>query len=178
MFAAEYIWGEKDENGNIKETYQRKLTTKPCSASDINMDGTGDDNDYTFFQPDGSFKADIERFYPQLLCIEGENRLKGDYNTAEGIILNLSFEICRDKPICHSPDKIMKWLRRKFIVVLENSLNFDRENVKNHGILHRSRLSWNVVSPQLRTEYSNKLAVTRLDLLDEIMDIGFRREEK
>ena len=147
MYAAEYIWGEKDENGNIKGTYKNKLATKPCALTDINMDGSGEDDEFVFFTPDKSYKSDIQRFYPQLLCLENENRLRGDYNTAEGIILNLGFEVCRDKPICHSEAKIMNWLRRKFIVVLENTLQFDRENVSNNGILKGTRLSWNVVSP-------------------------------
>ena len=101
----------------------------------------------------------------------------GDYNTAQGVILNLAFEVCEDTPICHPREKIMNWLRRKFLVVLENTLNFDRENVKNNGIKHRSRLNWNVASPQLRTEYANVLEVNKLDLLDNIIDIGFRREQ-
>ena len=147
VFAAEYTWGEKDADGNIKPTGQKRLPLKKCSAEDINMDGSGDDEDFVFYQPDVSYKNDIVKFYPQLWCIDGDNRLMGDYNTAQGVILNLAFEVCDGKPICHPRAKIMNWLRRKFMVVLENTMNFDRENVKNNGIKRRSRLNWNVASP-------------------------------
>jgi len=54
-----------------------------------------------FFQPDLSYRKDIEFFYPKMLCLDGEeNRLMGDYNTAQGIILNLAFEVCNGKPQC------------------------------------------------------------------------------
>lgn len=37
--AFEKIWGEADEDGNIKDTYFKKLETEPCTESDINIDG-------------------------------------------------------------------------------------------------------------------------------------------
>ena len=41
--AFEKIWGEEDEDGNIKDTYFKKLETGPCQASDINLDGGEND---------------------------------------------------------------------------------------------------------------------------------------
>ena len=37
--AYEKIWGEEDADGNVKDTYFKKLKSGPCTASDINLEG-------------------------------------------------------------------------------------------------------------------------------------------
>ena len=60
----------------------------------------------------------------------------GDYNSATGRQLVITFEVCRDKPgICKDESKIMSWLKRKFLLVLENEEHFDKEVVNKQKII-------------------------------------------
>ena len=52
-----------------------------------------------------------------------------------------------DGYVCKDEQDIKKWLARKFILVLENKLTFDKENVENNGVLKNSVLVWNVLTP-------------------------------
>ena len=63
--------------------------------------------------------------------------LRGDYNAASGKQLSLTFTRCvdpedtpADERKCQSKAKIDNWLRRKFIVVLENQMRFNKEIVE------------------------------------------------
>ena len=125
------VWGEKDAQGNIKPLYFRKLETQPCSQSEINLHNDPDQDKYKFFFPASEYENDINRFFNVLQCLKNDDaELMGDYNSATGRQLVITFEICRDKPgICKDEAKIMNWLRRKFLLVLENEEHFDKEVV-------------------------------------------------
>lgn len=60
----------------------------------------------------------------------------------------IRFEICRDRPgVCRDEADIMAWLNRKFLIVLENYQEFQKETVEEVKVKKSSRLIWNVVSP-------------------------------
>lgn len=40
-----------------------------------------------------------------------------------------------------------------------------------------STIKWHIVSPQMRTEYSHSIRITKLNLSDEIWDVGSSIEE-
>ena len=61
----------------------------------------------------------------------------------------------------------MNWLKRKFLLVLENQVSFNRDTVEEHKITKSSRLVWNILSPQLRTDAYNKVELTKLELDDD-----------
>lgn len=82
--AYEKIWGEEDADGNVKDTYFKKLKSGPCTASDINLEGDEIEDNYKFYTPGEEFKKDTKRFYSILQCIREETTLMGDYNSAAG----------------------------------------------------------------------------------------------
>ena len=57
----------------------------------------------------------------------------GDYNSAMGKQLVITFEVCRDPEGTPAADKkcrdeafIMNWIRRKFLITLENQVEFNK----------------------------------------------------
>ena len=78
-----------------------------------------------------------------LQCIQDDVVLKGDYNTAAASQLVIAFTICRNEPgvpilpgqvICRDEDYIKRWMRRKWILILENQVEFNKELVEDEKI--------------------------------------------
>ena len=63
-------------------------------------------------------------------------------------------------------------MRRKFILILENQLDFNKEIVQEEKINRSSRLVWNPLSPQLRLDMYYYVHINRLDLKDEFTNLG------
>ncbi len=166
------IWGEKDEEGNSKPTYFKPLATRPCEESDINLSGDIDNDDkYRFNHPSPEFLYDVKRFGTKLQCFVDQPVIMGDYNAAAAKQLVLRFDICRGEG-CKDEATIKKWLNRKFLLVLENQFEFNKELVKEEKVTKSSRLVWNVLSPQIRVDLYNYVNLIELDLSDKIGSIG------
>lgn len=131
------IWGEKDEEGNFKPTYFKKLETEPCKKSDINIDGNDNVDSYKFYEPAPEYLPDSKRFYDQLQCLKNDDAvLMGDYNASAAKMLVIKFDICRDEEgtniyerKCKKESDIKKWLNRKFLLIMENHVVFQPETV-------------------------------------------------
>ena len=166
------IWGEKDEDGNSKPTYFKPLETRPCEDSDINFEGNGDNDDnYRFSHPSPEFLYDVKRFKSSLNCFVDEPVVMGDYNAAAAKQLVIRFDRCRGDG-CKSEEFIDSWLNRKFLLVLENQYEFNKELVEEEKVSKSSRLVWNVLSPQIRVDIYNYVHILKLDLSDKIGSIG------
>ena len=66
--------------------------------------------------------VDTKRFFGKLQCLKNDDaELMGDFNSSVGKQFVIAFEVCRNKPgICKNEEVIMNWLKRKFLLVLEN----------------------------------------------------------
>ena len=174
------IWGEKDENGEFKPTYFKEHKTRQCEKDDINLDGDVNQDGYLFWKPVEEALADLKRFYPVLQCIEEENTIMGDYNSAAARMLVIKFEICVDAPgapkYCHDKADILSWLNRKFVLTLENTKTFNKDTIEDDKVGKESRLIYNVISPQIRIDYQNYIDLTELNLSDKVMSIGTDKE--
>ena len=127
--AYQKVWGEKDAQGNNLPTSMRKLRSSPCQAQDLNLNNDPNVEKYRFFPPDTEYEYETRRFQDVLQCIQDDVILKGDYNTAAASQLVIAFTICRNEPgvpilpgdvICRDEAFIKKWMRRKWILILEN----------------------------------------------------------
>lgn len=155
LLAYTKIWGEKDEEGNIKPTYFKQLETRQCTKEDINFDGDEKDNaKFEFWKPAADTEADTKRFFDVLQCITDEPTLMGDFNSAAAHQLTIVFEMCRGEG-CKDEEVIKDWMQRKFILTLENTAEFNKETIEDDKVTRTSTLTWNVLSPQMRTETFN-----------------------
>ena len=151
-----------------------------CDINQINLEGKDydfNDDEYDFFHPAEEFKNDIKRFYKHLLCIKKGAEIRGDFNSNAGKQLLITFSICRGETYCRPESEIMSWMARKFIVTLENTMSFSKDEVHLGVVANKySKLVWNVVSPQMKTEYYHYVELKKLELTDKIMSIGFDTE--
>lgn len=82
LTASVKIWGERDENGNVKPTYFKELETEPCKRSDVNFNGDADSDAYLFYQPTEESFYDADRFFDKFVCLKNDDaELMGDYYT-------------------------------------------------------------------------------------------------
>ena len=89
-----------------------------------------------------------------LRCAAEDVQIQGDYDSASGQRLIVAFERCEGKSYCESPSNIDTWLRRKFIMTVQNEEIFMKSVIdKNRRVNRLATLKWHVVSPQMRTEY-------------------------
>lgn len=80
LVALERSWGFEENNG---EPGFRELKLRPCERADINFNGIEDDDEnYMFYKPANEYRADAERFYSKLLCIDEDVSLMGNFNSA------------------------------------------------------------------------------------------------
>ena len=115
----------------MKDTYLKEIKYEPCKQEEINFNGDADEDAYTFYTPAVEFETDVKRFAPDLNCLRGDTALQGDYDASRGKQLLVAFEICTDpegtsdaEKKCFPEKEIYKWMRRKFILVLENQILF------------------------------------------------------
>ena len=72
----------------------------------------------------------------------------GNYDSDEGVLLVLTFEICRNKPgVCRSEEEIMQWIRTKFLITLENQMEFNKFEVQSSVVKKSSRIVYHIISP-------------------------------
>ena len=171
------IWGEKDAAGNSTPTYFKKLETEPCKDSDINIDNVENQDKFKFFAPAPEFADDVKRFRNVLNCIKNDDHeLMGDYNSAAAKQLVVTFEMCRRGKTagvnCKSESVIKDWMARKFLLTLENQIEFNKDLVEKDKLKKSSRLIYNVLSPQIRSDVYNYLQITELDLSDEVASVS------
>jgi hypothetical protein len=77
----------------------------------------------------------------------------------------IAFERCVGKTFCKRAGQIDDWLRRKFIMTVQNEILFKKDVIaKTQMIETLSSLKWHIVSPQIRNEYVHKLSRTSLNL--------------
>lgn len=146
------IWGEKDAAGNSTPTYFKKLETEPCKDSDINIDNVENQDKFKFFAPAPEFANDVKRFKNVLNCIKNDDHeLMGDYNSAAAKQLVITFEMCRRGKTpgvnCKSESVIKDWMARKFLLTMENQIEFNKDLVEKDKLKKSSRLIFNVLSP-------------------------------
>ena len=137
--AYQRTWGEKDADGNPIPSKFEEIETEPCTVSDINMAGDSNQDKYRFYEPSEEFAYDIKRFASELQCMKQDAVLRGDFNSARGNLLVITFEICRDEPDtpiedrkCRPEEEIFEWMERKWIATLENQISFSRELIEDN----------------------------------------------
>ena len=148
---------------------------QPCTAADINLTGDSDQAKYKFYPPAMDSAKDINNHFKSLMCLQDDPVLQGDYNSATGKTLQLSFKRCENDPKCEDKDTIDEWLVRKFLVILENQHSFNKQTVEEEIVSKSSRVRWFVLSPQLRQELVNHVDIIRLELTDRILSTGIEK---
>ena len=103
-------------------------------------------NDKSLFYPiHVNSKKDLRYYYKKFYCFDYEKlketstlpdeiEIQGDYNSVKARHLKLMFEKCdpTERTTCKSELEISEWMRRKYIVILENQARFDNSAYIEH----------------------------------------------
>ena len=71
--------------------------------------------------------TDVKIYGKKLFCIDEKLKIQGDYNSEKAQKLEIVFEKCNNSTVvpantCHSEQDIIQWLKRKFIIILQNEI--------------------------------------------------------
>ena len=162
------VWGQKDESTDtLIDTYLEEIPTEPCQKSFFPRKGEEPNDQHRFYTLDEKHNFDVDRNMENLRCPKGELKIMGDYDSAAGESLLVAFERCEGKPICESRENIDRWLQRKFILTVQNQEIFKKSVIDESSRLTKlASIKWHIVSPQMRTEYSHSVRITKLNLAD------------
>ena len=100
-------------------------------------------------------------------CINQEYDIYGDYDSVAASHLVIQFEKCSGEG-CKSEAEIETFLRRKFILTMENQESFNNDDYSDNKIQRVSKTIWYMVNSQYRSEYINEMQVTQMELQDSI----------
>ena len=157
MHARLKVWG-----GDNIGTQFIDLETRPCTHDDFNGNETS-----LFYPVYESHKSSFEYYLNKLQCISQDYELYGDFNSGSASHLVIQFEKCAGEN-CKSESEITTFLRRKFILTMQNGQSFNNDDYTHSKIQKSSKAVWYMVNSQYRSEYINELQVTQLDLQDSI----------
>ena len=98
---------------NTKDPEEREKMTKP-----------------SFFRPDPSTEHWIEVYSQKLWCTDSDPIVMGNYYTQKARTMVITLNKCdpKERSTCKSDDEIERYLRDKYIIVLENNYNFKQQN--------------------------------------------------
>ena len=102
-----------NENG----TYFEDLPTHICTAKELGL--VKDKSASRFYPVFTGHKKSLRSYTKYLHCFNGDFDLYGDYNSEEASVFSIYFEKCNGSN-CKNETEITNWIRRKFILTLEN----------------------------------------------------------
>lgn len=74
--------------------------------------------------------------------------------------------MCEGYSYCESPEKIKEFLRRKYIVIAYNEIQFDQNGYFEKSKIPMSRLAYIPINTQMKQINSFKITQTQIDLQD------------
>ena len=103
-----------------------EFETHTCSKEELGL-VVGQEDKSEFYPIHTNSRKDTAFYHKKLKCIDENIHIQGDYNSEKAKVLKLSFEKCNNATsdvVCFSDEQITSWLRRKFIIVVQNQQRF------------------------------------------------------
>ena len=106
------------------------------------------------------------------MCLDEQLEIHGDYNSLEAQIINVYYERCNNQTIvpmntCHSDEEITEFLKRKFIIMLNNQERFQAHKFDETRIVKEAKFTWFAIKSSDRQEVVQKIKVSKLELQDK-----------
>ena len=156
-------WGNDDDPAG---TSYHELKTRPCTDEDLGLGG--DPQKSRFFEGDKASKEYVREYKDKMQCIDEDFSIFGDYRSFAVQHLSIQFEACDyiNNSTCKSYEEIRQFMRRKFIMTLENARVFKSHLYDEDKISEESRCSWHQMNTVLRQESVNQLQIHAVTLQD------------
>lgn len=110
-----YGWGSL-------ENQQEVLTSRRCTDDELGL------ADGAKFPLTESFRQDVSTWRDKFVCVdEAGLSIYGDYSSSKAEQLVVKFTLCdaTQRNDCYSKEETLKWLQRKFVVLLYRQIRFD-----------------------------------------------------
>ena len=103
-----------------------------CTPEEL---GFGDPEKSTFFPTHKNAIRTLDYYHKKFMCIDSDLQLQGDYNSDKASLFKIVMKTCSpdDEHIialgktCKSEDEIKEWMKRKYVVVLNNQQRFNAD---------------------------------------------------
>ena len=97
----------------------------------------------------------MKTYGKKLYCIDEKLKLHGDYNSEKALKVEVVFEKCNNQTIvpantCHSDEDLKQWMMRKFIIVVQNEIQFQIVDYSENKIKPIAKLIWHPFSSWMR----------------------------
>ena len=138
-----------------------EIPTVPCRDTDyFGPSGEGDLEDAAFLPIKNEMKETYKTYGSKLLCPKDldDIEIKGNYDTEVAVNLMIVFEKC--DPVlrvksglkCKTEKQIEEWLLFKYILIIENSIQFVEHKFEGERIDASSAITWYPLSSKTRVE--------------------------
>ena len=98
-------------------------------------------------------------------CIDEDVEIRGSYNSDITKSLSIQFVACNETVnTCKSYDEIKNFMKRKFILTLENHSRFNLDEYDESKITKESAITWHPMNSILRQESINVVNVDHVNM--------------
>ena len=158
-----------------------EIATVPCSDTDFfGASGEGDLEDAAFLPIKKEMKQTYKTYGSKLLCPKDldDIQIKGNYDTSEGSNLMIVFEKC--DPVlrakaglkCKTENQIEEWLQFKYILIIENGIQFVEHKFEGERIEANSAITWYPLASKGRIDIVRMITRSDMMLNDHVYRIG------
>ena len=150
------------------------MTTHICTSEELGLTDSKSENvSNGHFFPIHEKSVEVIKLYKKkLLCIDKEeSTLFGDYNSLAARTITVQLKKCHGKVYCKSDEEINKFIRDKYLLMLNNQIRLDSSKYGAESIIMESRITWFRISTMARLEYPYRVQRTEILLQDEIANL-------
>ena len=130
------------------------LATRPCTREELGLEATETLDLSKFYPPSGNSKRNLEAFWDKLFCYDDEISISGNYDSAKVSHLHISLVKCNKelRDSCKSEEEIQEWMKRLFLIHVNNQKRFDQTKYREKKIANESIFVWHAISSEQREE--------------------------
>ena len=109
--------------GEDQATTYTPIPSRPCTEAELHANGNYN-GEGRFWNPHSGAQGDLDFYWRKFRCLDVDQvEVQGDYNAAKARQFVLLFHRCNPQTyngVCKPDHEITEWIRRKFIVILQN----------------------------------------------------------
>ena len=156
------------------KTFFKEVDIRPCTRQELGLDPDAMDTS-KFYKTHPSSEAYLSRYWKKLSCYDEQVDIQGDYQSDRASNLMINVVRCNnatrreDEPPCKSEQEITSWLKRKFVLTLNNQRRFEQSNYDQGTVVYDvAHFVWNPIQSTERKEIVNEIRVYEIQAQDSL----------
>ena len=86
----------------------------------------------------------------------------GDFDSPKARLMEVQLIQCHNREDCKSPEEIRKFLKNKYLLILNNKMRFDNQEYGANKIVKESEAHWLPINTQVRMRLPHKISLTEV----------------